>query len=134
MKGGGKMCHHGTHKLVRVINTQNKQEVLVDACIADEIQYLNDTDVITLGCCCGHGKAGQIVDWENGYGKWKGYSEPPHALIQENSISHARSLGYTPYPYYYADGKQNDVWQMNLKTGCVTEEDCEKWHKENQLN
>lgn len=128
------MCYHGTHKLVRVINKQNKQDVVVDACIADEIQHLNNMGVVTLGCCCGHGKAGQIVEWENGFGKWKGYEEPPHALIHKDSVFEARLLGYSPYPYYYANGEYNDVWQMHLRTGCVTEEECEKWDRLNNKN
>lgn len=41
----------------------------VDACIADEIQDLNVKGVVTLNCCCDHGKAGQIVEYENSQGK-----------------------------------------------------------------
>jgi hypothetical protein len=118
------MCKHGTHKNVTVVNpNQNKKTILVDACIADEIQCLNDQGVITLGCCCGHGLAGQVTEWENGFGKWKGHHEPPHALIDKESIKLVKELGYTPYPYFYADGNSYDVWQMHLKTGCVTESD-----------
>jgi hypothetical protein len=86
---------------------------------------------VTLGCCCGHGQAGQIAEWENGFGKWKGNHEPPHTLIDEQSIELAKSLGYRPYPYYYADGESNEVWQIFLKTGCITLGDCDKWHNEN---
>lgn len=94
ISGGGRICLHGTYKKVTVINIeQNKKEVVVDACIADEIQELNDKGVITLGSCCGHGKAGQIAEWENGFGKWKSRYEPPHVLIDENSVELAISLG-----------------------------------------
>lgn len=124
------MCKHGTHKEVVVINTnQNRKNVVVDACIADEIEELNKLGVITLGCCCGHGKAGQIVEWENGFGKWKGHESPPHALINEKSVAQARELGYSPYPYYYADGENNGVWQMQLKTGCLTLNEVEEFHR-----
>jgi hypothetical protein len=122
------VCNHGTYKTVKVINKQNSQEVLIDACIAEEIQQLNDQGILTLGCCCGHGKAGQIVEWENAFGKWKGHEYPAHTLIHEGSLSRAKELGYIPYPYYYADGEQNEVWQMQLKTGCITEQDCIQWH------
>lgn len=84
---------------------------------------MNDKGVITLGSCCGHGKAGQIAEWENGFGKWKSRYEPPHVLIDENSVELAISLGYRPFPYY-ADGEYKGVWQMYLKTGCITEEEC----------
>ncbi|WP_152619485.1 hypothetical protein [Cohnella kolymensis] len=117
-----------------VINhNQINKRVKVDACIADEIQYLNDQGVVTLGCCCGHGKSGQIVEWENGFGKWKGHESPPIALISQSSVAKGKELGYTAYPYYYADGEHNDTWQMILKSGCITEDDCRNWHKENGL-
>lgn len=121
------MCYHGTLEYVKVINSD--KPVVVDACIADEIRELNEKGVITLGCCCGHGRAGQIVEYENGFGKWKTYYDPPKALISVDSVSLAKSLGYMPFPYYYADGEYSVVWQMYLKTGCVTEEDCEEWRK-----
>lgn len=124
------MCLYGTLKYVDVINpNQSKNRIVVDACIAEEIQQLNNQGVITLGCCCGHGLAGQISEWENSFGKWKGHHEPPNTLLEKDSVDLARKLGYTPYPYYYADGKNNNVWQMNLKTGCITMQDCKEWKK-----
>lgn len=128
------MCLHGVYKWVNIINPEQVNEkVKVDACIAEEIQALNNKGVITLGSCCGHGLAGQIIEWENGYGKWKGHLDPPHALIKEESIQLAEDLGYKPYPYYYADGKNNGVWQLNLKSGCVTKNDCKEWHSQNTI-
>jgi hypothetical protein len=124
------MCKHGTHVIVSTIESGN---VPVDACIADEIAYLNREGVITLGCCCSHGKAGQIVKWGNAHGKWKGYREPPHVIIKQESCGIAKRLGYRPYPYYYADGHSYRVWQMQLKTGCVTEEEVVEWHKQNTI-
>ncbi|PAV30278.1 hypothetical protein CIL05_07360 [Virgibacillus profundi] len=129
-KGAINICKHGTHTYVNIINKgQNRSSVPVDACIAEEIRELNDAGIITLGCCCGHGRAGQLIEWENGFGKWKGYYDPPHALIRAESVVLAKEMGYQPYPYYYADGVHNDVWQMHLKTGCITEEDVKEWHK-----
>ena len=124
------MCRHGTQVIVSTIECGN---VLVDACIANEIASLNREGVVTLGCCCSHGKAGQIVEWENAYGKWKGRHEPPNVLIKQESCDIAKRLGYRPYPYYYADGQSDGVWQMQLKTGCMTEEEVEQWHKQNTL-
>ncbi|WP_137743336.1 hypothetical protein [Robertmurraya siralis] len=126
------MCKHGTYKEVSVINpNQNKKVVVVDACIAEEIQLLNNLDIITLGCCCGHGKAGEITEYVNAFGKWKEHHSPPHALIDSTSVETAKIYGYRPFPYYYADGEHNGVWQMFLKTGCITEIDVEVWHETN---
>ncbi|WP_143083056.1 hypothetical protein [Salibacterium qingdaonense] len=117
-----------------VINPeQNNTTVRVDACIADEVQQLNDQGIVTLGCCCNHGTAGQNVEWENAFGIWKSHADPPIALIRENSVRAAKKLGYNPYPYYYADGISGGVWQMPLKTGCITEQDCVEWHRRNNL-
>ncbi|MDQ0299657.1 hypothetical protein J2S78_002077 [Salibacterium salarium] len=128
------MCLYGVYKKVYVINPdQSNTEVFVDACISDEIQQLNDQGIITLGCCCNHGTAGENVEWENAFGIWKSRADPPVALIQKKSVQLARHSGYNPYPYYYADGISGGVWQMPLKTGCITKQDCEEWHRINQL-
>jgi hypothetical protein len=128
------MCLYGVYKLVRIRNpNQNKKQVSVDACIAEEIQLLNDSGIITLGCCCGHGKAGQITEYENGFGKWKERENPPHVLIDGNSVELAKSIGYMPYPFYYADGSSGEVWQMQLKSGCLTIKECWEWHQFNNL-
>lgn len=125
------MCRHGTYKEVKIINKQNKKVVAVDSCIAAEIQDLNDKGIITLGCCCGHGQAGMPVEWENGFGMWKGYIDPPHTLISEESVSLAKSIGYQAQPYYYADGESYGVWKIYLKTGCITSDDVDNWHRDN---
>lgn len=128
------MCLHGAYKMVKIINeNQGKSEVVIDACIADEIQELNNLGIITVGCCCGHGMSGHITDWENGFGKWKGIQAPPNTLIDEVSVELAKSLGYRPYPYYYSDGSQNGVWQMNLISGCITIDECAQWHEVNNV-
>ncbi|MET3507023.1 hypothetical protein [Halalkalibacter oceani] len=128
------MCFHGTYEFVEVINpNQQSKRVKIDACISDEIRSLNDQGIVTLGSCCGHGNAGQVEDWENAFGKWKSCGNPPLALIDEVSVKLAANLGYRPFPYMYADGISNGVWQMYLKTGCITKDDCQKWHdKEGQ--
>ncbi len=52
------MCKHGTLTTVKLNRPRKsgRKEVPVDACIADEIQMLNNIGVITYGCCCGHGQ------------------------------------------------------------------------------
>lgn len=127
------MCNHGTETTVTVVNPdKSNKTVKVDSCISNEIQLLNNQGVVTLGCCCGHGKAGQIVEYENKFGKWKEYHEPPIALIKEESVQKSKELGYKPYPHYQADGQQNGVWGTPLKTGCITKKDCQEWHVLNE--
>lgn len=123
------MCKHGTIKMVDlyIANKSGRKSVPVDPCIADEIQELNNLQIHTLGCCCGHGLAGQIAEHENVFGKWKDIHSPPHVLIDGESRYKAKKLGYNPFRYYYADGSHNDVWIMYLKTGCVTEEESNSY-------
>jgi hypothetical protein len=128
------MCLYGNYKLVNVVNyNQCNKIVKIDACIADEIQMLNDKGVVTLGCCCGHGKAGQIEVYKNKSGKWKEQISPPITLLDYQSVDLARTLGYKPFPYFYADGESNYVWQMHLKSGCFTEVDCKEWHSQHTI-
>lgn len=128
------MCLYGNYRKVSIINpNQGKKQVAVDACIAEEIQELNDKGVITVGSCCSHGLAGNISEYDNGFGKWKGINSPPHALISEVSKSLCESLGYKPIPHYYADGEYGGVMTIYLNSGCVTIGDCKDWHKENHI-
>lgn len=123
------MCYQGTYASVYVINSQPNKYPKVDACIADEIRELNEAGIVTLGSCCGHGQAGEVVEWENDCGKWRSYVAPPHALIHEVSKELAIRQGYRPFPFYYADGKYCGIMQIYLKTGCLTREECDEWHK-----
>jgi len=66
------MCEWGTDREVVI-----RRRVAVDACIAAEIEWMNDLGVHTTGCCCGHGKGDS----------W--------ATIYPHSIQRARELGYT---------------------------------------
>lgn len=126
------MCLYGNYKWVNVIHPREKK-VAVDACIADEIQRLNVDGIKTVGSCCGHGKAGHITEYKNGFGEWKEREYPPHVLIVIESAELARQLGYKPYPYFYSDGTNNGVLIMPLKTGCLTEVDCKDWHRINKV-
>lgn len=55
---------------------KNNGGIPVDKCIGQEVEALIKRGVITLGCCCGHGK----------------YA--PSCLIDESSIQLAKKLGY----------------------------------------
>ncbi len=124
------MCYHGTLTYVNLYKpneNSKKKRVPVDSCISEEIQFLNNNQINTLGCCCGHGQAGTIIEYENGFGKWKVYGNVPQVLIHEDSVELAKKIGYRPFLYYYADGSTDQTWQMFLKTGCMTIEECEDW-------
>lgn len=80
------MCDHGTVKMVKLNRPREvsgRIMVPVDACIADEVQFLNDAGVWTLGSCCGHGKKDCF----------------PHVIIAKESVERAKELGYSPEPY-----------------------------------
>jgi hypothetical protein len=87
------LCKHGTLKTVTI--TPKPFDVKIDACIADEIVWLNEQGVYTAGSCCGHGK------------------DKPTALINVNhgSIQRAIELGYDPKPYTMM------LWEIELKSG-----------------
>lgn len=58
------MCAWGTNKQVKVIEPHISlgYEIWVDACIADYVQRMNDLGIVTVGCCCGHGKSiGEVL-------------------------------------------------------------------------
>ncbi|QED46883.1 hypothetical protein [Cytobacillus dafuensis] len=127
------MCLYGTYKIIKVINPiQLHKNIKVDACISDELQWLNDSGIVTLNSCCGHGNAGHPVVIENSVGKWKEYQSPPIVLIDKESVGLAKELNYKPFPY---NGTLNNglVWQMFLKSGCVTIEDCREWHSQHAI-
>ena len=59
------MCKWGTSVYIKVIRSPSAWRlnlsdgwypVAVDACIADYVQKMNDLGIVTVGCCCGHGK------------------------------------------------------------------------------
>lgn len=57
------MCQWGTSKTLIVPVTRTEwQEREIDACIAEIVDALNKGGVLTMNCCCGHGKrAGSIL-------------------------------------------------------------------------
>lgn len=58
-----------------------KEEVCVDKCLEDEIKYLWSNYIVTLGCCCGHGRNLGFIQVADGY------------------IDKMRSMGYQNYIY-----------------------------------
>ena len=86
------MCTHGTLKEVTI--TPKPFNVKLDACIAEEIVWLNSQGVYTANSCCGHGK-----------GK-------PKALIYANhgSVKKAIEMGYDPKPVDML------LWEIELKS------------------
>lgn len=52
------MCKWGTNKTLLVpVTPTDWQNREVDSCIADIVDALNKGGVLTLACCCGHGKS-----------------------------------------------------------------------------
>lgn len=61
------MCKWGTDAIVQLAHPMahsGRTEVAVDACLAPLVQMLNDYGVHTVGCCCGHGRDGGNVLYE----------------------------------------------------------------------
>ena len=91
------MCKWGERKPVYVIRRANPSvkdgwhRVMVDSCIADEVQMLNNIGVITLNCCCGHFKA------------------EAQCLIDPESVEKCKELGYEPKQY-----KDTCMYQIKL--------------------
>lgn len=109
------MCRHGTYKLIKV-NYKNLERC-IDACIVDEIKYLNNKGIVTLGFCCGHGE-----------GKY-----PPTVLVNENCIKDMLMMGYVYRQLIeYPDIRISGVHEFQLKTGCRTYEEVVKWHKKHE--
>lgn len=128
------MCLYGNYREVKVNLTSKKDNiVLIDACIADEIQILNEQGIQTLGCCCSHGEAGWIVEHENTLGKWEEANIPAHTLIRKESVQDMKDMGYIVYPFYYTEGTDYDVFVALLKSGCTTKEECKEWHESQGL-
>jgi hypothetical protein len=93
------MCAHGTFKMVEVIQKRINQVVQVDACIADEVKYLNDKGVVTVGSCCGHGHY------------------YPHVLVEESSVKLANEIGYTLKKYYHGPNDFRGLYEILLQKG-----------------
>lgn len=63
------MCKWGTDKIVRLCKPRpvsGRTEIMVDACLADLVQALNDAGIETQGCCCGHGKGDGDIQLADG--------------------------------------------------------------------
>jgi len=63
------MCEWGNQKQVRLCQPREvsgRTTAMVDSCIADAVQRLNDAGIHTLGSCCGHAKV------------------PPNVIVEEN--------------------------------------------------
>ena len=102
------MCKWGTDKLIHVIRRNNPDvpdgwhPVYVDACIADYVQEMNDRGIITVGCCCGHGKgpawvqvAQESIPLLNKHKyAWRWYADRTDSVMHDMP----RQPGMLPYP------------------------------------
>ena len=71
-----------------------KTEVLVDECLADEIEHLWDKGIKTTGCCCGHGYLLGFIE------------------VTEDCIKSMEQLGYIHYIYdvKYGGNERKDAF------------------------
>ena len=53
-------CNNNHHEVV-VIKQSSISSIVVDKCIADEIEWLHSIGIETTGCCCGHNKEKQYI-------------------------------------------------------------------------
>lgn len=65
------MCKWGTSTVVRCpagFSGKHKErvDVPVDSCISDLVEVLNEGGVLTIACCCGHGKGEGRIDLLDG--------------------------------------------------------------------
>lgn len=78
------MCEWGKTKRISVLrrpplspfSDDGRYPVEVDFCIADYVQTMNDRGIVTVSCCCGHGKT------------------PPSVLVDMASIFDLARFGY----------------------------------------
>lgn len=61
------MCKRGNFKFLRVIGNDGKpKNVGIDSCIYDLVKALNDANIQTVACCCGHGEKHGIISLRDG--------------------------------------------------------------------
>lgn len=92
------MCEWGTDKVIRVIRRNNADipdgwhSMAVDSCIADYVQVMNLRRIITVGCCCGHGRG------------------PGEVLIARESVGLLEAWGYA----WHAESGRDDIVVVRL--------------------
>ena len=72
------MCAWGTSNSVV---KENGQIIYVDACLVDYVQDMINLGIVTVACCCGHGKS------------------PSNILVSISSTETMNREGYHHYPY-----------------------------------
>ena len=88
----------------------------VDDCIADEVRELNYLGIITLACCCGHGKKKNafIAVHDDSYKMWKGLLEETSEI---SSFQQMLSLGYKldKEGYHYTAHSYSSIGDDKMK-------------------
>ncbi len=54
-------CNNHQHNEIVVLKYSSLSSIVVDKCIADEIEWLHSIRIETTGCCCGHNKGNQYI-------------------------------------------------------------------------
>ena len=92
------MCKWGTEAYIVVID-KGPRQVAVDACLVPYIQQMNSLGILTLNCCCGHGKT-------------------PYAsvLVDPQSQELMDRLGYEWTPYYVHEDDEEYLLEHRFVT------------------
>lgn len=72
-------CKNVVLQIPKSLGYSYQECIQVDKCLANEIEYLWDQGVMTLGCCCGHGKELGFIN------------------VSKNSVEKMLDLGYQFY-------------------------------------
>lgn len=119
-----KMYNCKAIKLIPPINflkcncgNEYKNEIIVDECLAEEIQYLWSQGIKTTGCCCGHGCDLGFIQ------------------VDSDSIKKMKELGYQHYLYIdkINDGTRLDAFIPKTTEHKTTEMVDYKFCVENRI-
>ena len=80
------MCEWNTLKPIYINRGETIREIMVDSCIADYVQQMNDLGIETIGCCCGH------------------FRSPSTVLVDKGSEELMLQYQYSFSRYGYPDG------------------------------
>ena len=112
------MCKRGTEKEIKI----DGKLIKVDACIAEEIDYLNRCGIKTCSSCCGH--FGQYT----GQGERLGLEFPSALIGDDSSRKKAIELGYYLIRWQLIDGYRSS-WEILLKGKSLRYKKIEKANK-----
>lgn len=117
------MCKWGTHRLLRVpipaelsyTGAARWTEKPIDACLADLIEALNLTGILTASSCCGHGSDIGHIILQDGRTLIVTPAMPKCETADESTIDRLRRLAYDAV----AKGEYDIATSISLLTGLL---------------